>query len=378
MRWLVLAVALALSIIALRELLDRELRDASRTWVHRGLERGAVLALRWYDGALYAATTNGLFRTLDGGTTWQGLLVVPAERRVQSAAFGESAPLTIALATAAGLLLSVDGGATWREPLPVEQRVPLYGVGLGPGGHVYVATEGAVLSSADGGVTWRTARDGLPPQPFVAFSPDPTVPQRVLAGGDGGLFSSADAGATWRPERAWSADVQVRTIIRQRSDPARIYVGASGQGVGGLFASRDGGTTWERLGQGSLLSEHVNVVLDAGDALYAGTRGVADTESIGGVWASHDGGRTWAQVKTKLSNTDVISLARDPGPPRALYAGTEGGIVFRYTLDAWWAHLVPWLPVVVLVEPLVLGVTLTLLVLIFASLRRRTPASQAR
>lgn len=376
-RWLALALALALSVLALRAVLERELRDASRTWVNRGLDRGAVVALRWHDGALYAATTNGLFRTLDGGATWQALLAVPSERRVQAAAFGEGSPLVIALGTAAGLLLSADGGATWREPLPAEQRAAVFGVGLGPGERAYAGQEGAALTSADGGARWRSTRDGVPALPFVAFSPDPTAPERILGGGDGGLFVSADGGATWRPVPTWPADGQVRTIVRRPSDPAHVYIGASGLGAGGLYASRDGGATWQPLGRDSLVTDHVSVVLDTGDALYAGTRGVADTDTIGGVWASHDGGHTWAQVKTKLSNTDVISLALDPGPPRALYAGTEGGIVFRYTLDAWWVGLVPWLPAFALVEPLALGVTLTLLVVAFAGLRRRAPASRA-
>ncbi|MBI2322531.1 MAG: hypothetical protein HYU88_10735 [Chloroflexi bacterium] len=376
-RWLAAALALALSVLALRAVLESELRDASRTWVNRGLARGAVVALHWHDGALDAATTNGVFRTADGGATWQSLLAVPSERRVQGAAFGAGSPPAIALGTAAGLLLSVDGGATWREALPAEQHAAVFGVGLGPGERVYAAQEGAALTSADGGARWRSARDGVPALPFLAFSPEPTAPERILAGGDGGLFVSADGGGTWRPVPAWPADAQVRTIVRRASDPAHVYVGASGLGAGGLYASRDGGATWQPLGRDTLFSDHVSVVLDAGDAQYVGTRGVADTDTVGGVWASRDGGRTWAQVKTKLSNTDVISLALEPGPPRALYAGTEGGVVFRYTLDAWWVGLVPWLPALSLVEPLALGVTLTLLVVAFAGLRRRAPAARA-
>ena len=57
--------------------------------------------------------------------------------------------------------------------------------------------------------------------------------------------------------------------------------------------------------------------------LYAGTDG-------GGVFKSTDGGGNWSAINTGLTNTYVYALAIDPVTPTTLYAGTYDG-VFKST-----------------------------------------------
>jgi hypothetical protein len=56
--------------------------------------------------------------------------------------------------------------------------------------------------------------------------------------------------------------------------------------------------------------------------LYAGTQG-------GGVYKSSNSGGNWAQVNTGISNLFVLAVAIDPLSPTTLYAGTGGGGVFK-------------------------------------------------
>ena len=56
--------------------------------------------------------------------------------------------------------------------------------------------------------------------------------------------------------------------------------------------------------------------------VYAGTDG-------GGVFKTTDGGTNWRAVNTGLTNTDVLSLAINPQNPLVVYAGTHGGEVFK-------------------------------------------------
>ncbi|HEX7605635.1 MAG TPA: hypothetical protein VF348_02920, partial [Usitatibacter sp.] len=58
--------------------------------------------------------------------------------------------------------------------------------------------------------------------------------------------------------------------------------------------------------------------------LYAGTDG-------GGVFKSTDSGGTWAAANTGLTNLTVQALAIDPSTSSTLYAGTDGGGVFKST-----------------------------------------------
>jgi photosystem II stability/assembly factor-like uncharacterized protein len=47
------------------------------------------------------------------------------------------------------------------------------------------------------------------------------------------------------------------------------------------------------------------------------------------VFKSTNGGTNWSAVNTGLTNTYVRALAIDPATPATLYAGTEGGGVFK-------------------------------------------------
>ena len=58
--------------------------------------------------------------------------------------------------------------------------------------------------------------------------------------------------------------------------------------------------------------------------LYAGTQG-------GGVFKSVDSGGSWTVMNSGLANADVRALAIDPLTPTVVYAGTYGGGVFRST-----------------------------------------------
>ena len=65
--------------------------------------------------------------------------------------------------------------------------------------------------------------------------------------------------------------------------------------------------------------------------LYAGTQGGGMFRS-GGVFKSTDGGATWSAANDGLPmNAQVQTLAIDPATPRTLYAGTADGSVFRST-----------------------------------------------
>ncbi|HKA56188.1 MAG TPA: hypothetical protein VKJ47_21255, partial [Candidatus Binatia bacterium] len=55
--------------------------------------------------------------------------------------------------------------------------------------------------------------------------------------------------------------------------------------------------------------------------LYAGTDG-------GGVYKSTDGGQHWTAINTGLTNIHVTALALDPRTPTTVYAGTGGSGVF--------------------------------------------------
>jgi hypothetical protein len=94
-----------------------------------------------------------------------------------------------------------------------------------------------------------------------------------------------------------------------------------------IFASSNGGLSWSPANNGltTLIVTAIAINPNATSTIYAGTDG-------GGVFKTTDSGVTWAPANTGLTNTSVQTLAIDPIAPSAtVWAGTDGGGVFQTT-----------------------------------------------
>ena len=123
---------------------------------------------------------RGVYRTKDGGKTWQKVLFINEQTGVVSVAINWSNPNEL------------YAGA-WRG-----QRKPWTIISGGP------AAEGGVYKTTDGGDQWTRVSNGFPDDLIgkvwvdVAQSNPKVVYAQVEAkGAKGGLYRSADGGATW-------------------------------------------------------------------------------------------------------------------------------------------------------------------------------------
>jgi len=146
-----------------------------------------------------------------------------------------------------GLFRSRDGGASWEVltgPWPTFRSTL-----LSVGSDLYAGVAKRVMISHDGGVTWTNASNGLPDE-FVSRLFDGGV--AIFAAMDSGLYKSVDGGATWSAANIGPgiSGTNVRSLIAYQGWGYASVGGAEGWDAAGLYRSDDGGASWikENLG----------------------------------------------------------------------------------------------------------------------------------
>jgi len=214
--------------------------DAGRTWVHKGLDEtgriGRIIVHPSNPDVVFACAIGritgsqqerGVFRTTDGGATWQRVLFVDENTGCSGLSIDAKNPRTLF-------------AGTWQ----VEMH-PWAMLSGGPGSGIYV--------SRDGGETWsKVEATGLPKSPLgkIDVAVAPTDSNRVYAliqtKDQGSLWRSDDGGRGWRVVN-WSRELIGRAgyYIHLRVSPANedeILVSNSS-----FFQSTDGGLTFRSV-----------------------------------------------------------------------------------------------------------------------------------
>ncbi|GFO55256.1 hypothetical protein GMSM_22630 [Geomonas sp. Red276] len=167
---------------------------AATIWQQTGLPSDArpsqVIVDPAGGGTVYALATTGLFKSINGGSTWHPVSAGGAA--ITSLAADPLHLGTLFAGTDSGLFKSVDGGSSWRALGGVfTSQATVLGVGPGDG-WVYAMADGLLRRSTDGGGSW-SGGTAFYPSHFVI---DPTD-SRVLYDGTGGVYKSNDGGANW-------------------------------------------------------------------------------------------------------------------------------------------------------------------------------------
>lgn len=237
---------------------------------------------------LYAGVADaGLFVTRDGGDTWAevpGLNEHETRPNWMPGAGGLCCHSIVLDPTdrdrmwvgisAVGVFRTDDGGDTWQ---PKNRGVEVVDPDLAEGAvgtcvHSLVADPTApdrlfqqnhrgVFRSTDGAESWTRIDEGLPSTfgfPIAMHPRDPdtlyTVPlesdeHRMAIDGEPAVYRTTDGGDTWAGQAEGLPDDSWITVLRgalatDDRDPVGVYVGTTG---GRLFYSRDEGETWDAI-----------------------------------------------------------------------------------------------------------------------------------
>jgi photosystem II stability/assembly factor-like uncharacterized protein len=275
---------------------------------------------------IYAGTTDGFYRSTDGGATW-----------TKTPATGLSSPTFIsALAvdpTNSSLLYctlfsqlfkSTNGGNNWTtvntSPLFFSSVATIV-FDPATSSTIYVGAGNGVFKSTDSGATWIAQNNfSVPGTPNVrSLAIDPTTPLTIYAGTSShGVFKSTNGGGVWTAMNngmGGSSPTNVNVVVIDPANPATLY---TGHNFGGINKSTNGAASWTPLTNDLPQNLTINTMVATSSAVYVAT-------SNNGLLKSTNGGANWAAANAGLWSPFVRAIVVRPGDPSVLYAGTGSG-----------------------------------------------------
>ncbi|MDF0645513.1 MAG: hypothetical protein P0111_15890 [Nitrospira sp.] len=284
---------------------------------------------------LYVATNDAVYKSRDGGGTWEKFPSFSA-RRVTTVAIDPQLPATVYAGTMGDAVYkSPDGGQHWLpHNVGLKEHVSfvnqfVFHPALTE--KIYAATTVGAFYTKDAGREWEERMNGMKEVHIVtsiAINPkDPTI---LYGGTTGGIYRSDDAAMSWKkvntgliPESELMASMAlgVNAIEIDRTNPDVVYAGTTK----GLFRTANKGNSWERIGQ-SLPDPFVSSIV-----IHPTQSSVIYIGGPGGVWKTTDSGHTWQAMNQGLATLNIRALALSPQNAQTLYAGTNGSGLYRST-----------------------------------------------
>lgn len=285
---------------------------------------------------LYVATNDYIYKSRDGGQTWENLSHGMSHSRVISMAIDPAYPATVYAGTKGDAVYkSYDGGQRWvslragLDDVTISSVVNQFVFDPADNNRLFVATTMGVFESKNGGDQWQKRMDGMKEVLMVVtLAMDPVRPDILYAGTSGGVYKSTNQGVRWDKinnglvspkELASSRALGVTVMGVDPFSPETVYAAT----LSGLYKSTNGGWSWDRIAQ-SLPDQMISAMVL--DRATAGTLYVASRD---GVYKSTDGGVTWKALNKGLATLNIRSLVQSPTDSQMLYVGTNGSGLYR-------------------------------------------------
>ncbi|MDE0900065.1 MAG: hypothetical protein OSA81_13745, partial [Longimicrobiales bacterium] len=325
-------------------------KDPNLVWVGTGEPQMARSS--------YAGT--GVFKSTDAGDTWQNMGLTDTHHISRVIIDPENNDVVYVAALGhqytdneeRGVFKTTDGGKTWEKILYISEKIGVVEVVMDPSNNktlyavawerdrkawnnVVAGPGSGVYKSTDAGETWKLLTKGLPTgekvgRMGIAIAPSNPKVLYIICdhrGVGGEIYRSDDRGESWRKTHEGIVKTGVHyalCLIRVMPDNEdEIFIVAFN-----LLHSTDAGKTQTSITEGTVpmlsykadrLTPHCDnhdmfIDPDDPDRIILGTDG--------GLYISHDRGKIWLHVNT-LPLAEFYAISVDASEPYRIWGGTQ-------------------------------------------------------
>ena len=277
--------------------------------------------------------TSGVFKSLDGGETWDitGFEIDLTKREnTVDLVINPDNPNILFVSSSLGLYKTTDSGATWNK----IAEGAYYDICFKPGDPqtVYVSQRAALHVSRDGGATF--VRNDVVLSGGILIDVTPANPEIVyVVAGEKGTFKSIDSGATFTKV----ADLPVEhgnlrymfALAVSPTDPNELHFGTFES-----WKSTDGGLTWVQSTQWTWGNNQIGYThCDFHDLVYIGDTLFTCTD--GGMSYSTDKGDNFINCFDNADCTQIYALSVCKTNPEYLMWGSQDNGTYFYDTRDW-------------------------------------------